>query len=225
MNLVEHAKTELELCGQAAESPGYAASLVAAVAAFASYGHSGGSSEVAIEQLNTLLQFRTLSPLTSNINEWQDRTKESGAPMWQNKRDPAAFSTDAGQTWHFVDDRMEEPKKSSLHPKKSSLHRDLKDVLNKHSAENESNTPDYILADHLINCLEIFNEAVKDRAGWYGRMDAPGQASFAYTSIPAKEGDPTPGGGRDERPHSRACGIMIHPHGVQCSKDCPTCYS
>lgn len=29
--------------------------------------------------------------------------------------------------------------------------------------------------------------------------------------------------GKDRRPHSRACGIRIHPHGVECSSDCPTC--
>ena len=49
-SLVEHAKRELELCGQTAEDPAYAASIVAAVEAFASYGHSGGSASVAIEQ-------------------------------------------------------------------------------------------------------------------------------------------------------------------------------
>jgi hypothetical protein len=36
-NLVAHARRELELCGQIAEDPAYAASLIAAVAAFASY--------------------------------------------------------------------------------------------------------------------------------------------------------------------------------------------
>lgn len=30
-------------------------------------------------------------------------------------------------------------------------------------------------------------------------------------------------GARDERPHSRACGIRQHPHGTACAKDCPTC--
>jgi hypothetical protein len=27
----------------------------------------------------------------------------------------------------------------------------------------------------------------------------------------------------DQRPHSRACGIRNHPHGPECSPDCPTC--
>lgn len=107
MSLVEHAKRELELCGQVAEDPAYAASLVAAVAAFASYGHSGGSATVGIGQLHTLLQFRTLSPLTSDHDEWIDHSEISGASLWQNRRDPAAMSIDGGQTWYFVDDRAE----------------------------------------------------------------------------------------------------------------------
>lgn len=28
---------------------------------------------------------------------------------------------------------------------------------------------------------------------------------------------------RDERPHSRACGMHAHPHGPACAADCPTC--
>lgn len=107
MSLVEHAKRELELCGQTAEDPAYAATLVAAIAAFASYGHSGGSAGIAIEQLHTLLQFRPLSPLTSDPEEWFDHGEISDSPLWQNKRDGAAFSRDGGQTWYYVDGREE----------------------------------------------------------------------------------------------------------------------
>lgn len=28
---------------------------------------------------------------------------------------------------------------------------------------------------------------------------------------------------KDNRPHSRACGITPHPHGMACAEDCPTC--
>jgi hypothetical protein len=27
----------------------------------------------------------------------------------------------------------------------------------------------------------------------------------------------------DNRPHSRACGLLLHPHGPECAVDCPTC--
>jgi hypothetical protein len=103
MSLVEHARRELELCGQYAEDPDYSESIIRAVEAFASYGHSGGSAMVAREQLHALLGFRPLSPLTSAPAEWTDQSEVSGVPMWQNKRDPSTFSTDGGKTWYSLD--------------------------------------------------------------------------------------------------------------------------
>jgi len=105
MSLVEHAIRELELSGQTAEDPAYSATLVAAIAAFASYGHSGGSAGIAIQQLHQLLQQRALSPLTSDPEEWVDHGESSNSPLWQNKRDSAAFSKDGGKTWYYVDER------------------------------------------------------------------------------------------------------------------------
>jgi hypothetical protein len=109
MSLVEHATRELELCGQTAEDPGYAASLVASIAAFASYGHSGGSAMCAIQQLTTLLNFGNLSPLTSDPDEWTDRTEMSGQPWWQSVRDSRAMSHDRGETYWLVG---EEPRQT-----------------------------------------------------------------------------------------------------------------
>lgn len=50
----------------------------------------------------------------------------------------------------------------------NSLFKELTDLLNKHSKENESNTPDFILAKYLIGCLMAFNAAMIDRDSWYG---------------------------------------------------------
>jgi len=33
---------------------------------------------------------------------------------------------------------------------------ELEHLINKHSMENRSNTPDFILADYLVRCLENF---------------------------------------------------------------------
>lgn len=108
MSLVEHAKRELELLGQTGEDPGYTATLVAAIAAFTSYGHSGGSMDPAVAQLHRLLQHRTLTPLTTDPDEWEDRSAISDSPIWQNRRDPAAFSHDGGRSWYYVDGRIED---------------------------------------------------------------------------------------------------------------------
>lgn len=42
-------------------------------------------------------------------------------------------------------------------------------VLNKYSAENMSNTPDFILAQYLLDCLAAFNRASIRRETWYGK--------------------------------------------------------
>lgn len=45
----------------------------------------------------------------------------------------------------------------------SELTEDLASVLNKHSAENSSNTPDYVLAGFLTSCLLSFEAAIDGR--------------------------------------------------------------
>lgn len=50
----------------------------------------------------------------------------------------------------------------------SELEVELSHLLNRHSAENESGTPDYILAEYLVNCLRAFESTVQRRAIWRG---------------------------------------------------------
>jgi hypothetical protein len=46
---------------------------------------------------------------------------------------------------------------------------ELEQLINKYSIESESNTPDFILAEYLGNCLNTFNTAIQRRETWYGR--------------------------------------------------------
>jgi hypothetical protein len=57
-----------------------------------------------------------------------------------------------------------------------SLVKDITYVINSHSQENGSNTPDFILAEFLVDVLNAWNVAVKKRAMWYERYDSPGQS-------------------------------------------------
>ena len=41
--------------------------------------------------------------------------------------------------------------------------KELQDLINKHSIENGSNTPDFILADYLVECLQVFENTIKRR--------------------------------------------------------------
>lgn len=48
-------------------------------------------------------------------------------------------------------------------------HRAIAAALNCYSAENRSNTPDFILADMVLACLAAFDAGVNRREEWYGR--------------------------------------------------------
>lgn len=61
-----------------------------------------------------------------------------------------------------------------IHPSPSTLTDEIKAIINRRSRENESNTPDFILAEHVVACLEAMEELVKHRDKWYGIQPQPG---------------------------------------------------
>lgn len=50
--------------------------------------------------------------------------------------------------------------------------KELETLINAYSMENGSDTPDFILADYLIDCLKAFDEATRRRTMWYAPKDA-----------------------------------------------------
>ena len=58
--------------------------------------------------------------------------------------------------------------------KQEKFRKELTTLLNSYSRENDSNTPDYILAEYMLNCYSAFNNAVNARESWYGRKTLPG---------------------------------------------------
>lgn len=59
-----------------------------------------------------------------------------------------------------------------------ALRNDIEHAINCNSAENGSNTPDFILAQYLEACLEAFDCAVYAREKWYGRDPRIGPAGM-----------------------------------------------
>jgi len=49
----------------------------------------------------------------------------------------------------------------------SNFQKELENLINCHSQENTSNTPDFILAQYLIGCLDTFNATIQQREKWY----------------------------------------------------------
>lgn len=56
--------------------------------------------------------------------------------------------------------------------KQSRLRKDIEQSINKHSIENGSDTPDFILAEYLTDCLRAFDKATIRREEWYGRKES-----------------------------------------------------
>ena len=48
---------------------------------------------------------------------------------------------------------------------------ELQMLLNSYSKENGSDTPDFILAEYMVNCLNAFDVAANQREDWYGRSN------------------------------------------------------
>lgn len=68
---------------------------------------------------------------------------------------------------------IEEPYEFEKEKEKNFLDK-LEGLINSFSKENGSNTPDFILAQYLNDCLEIWNKNVMKRSDWYGNVDRIG---------------------------------------------------
>ena len=57
----------------------------------------------------------------------------------------------------------------------SKLEKDLAGLINSECRENDSNTPDFLLAEFMMSCLDAFELASNKREVWYGVELEPGQ--------------------------------------------------
>ena len=65
----------------------------------------------------------------------------------------------------------------------NNFEKQLENLINSTSQENASNTPDFILAQYMQNCLNAFNVAVQQRETWYDRDPRP--THTATSSVPS----------------------------------------
>ncbi len=49
----------------------------------------------------------------------------------------------------------------------STFKKELAELINRYSLESGSDTPDFILANYLSNCLVNFDDIIKERDKWY----------------------------------------------------------
>lgn len=51
---------------------------------------------------------------------------------------------------------------------RQEFEKELKELINRHSMESYSETPDYILAQYLSYCLAIYDKTIAARDKWHG---------------------------------------------------------
>lgn len=78
-----------------------------------------------------------------------------------------------------VVDRAEPEGMAEHEPKEGdpemTLRDEIREAINKASAESNSNTPDHVLAAYLMDCLAAFDVATNRRDRWYGVAHRPGE--------------------------------------------------
>jgi hypothetical protein len=74
-----------------------------------------------------------------------------------------------------------------------TFEKELENLLNRHNKEIDSNTPDFLLAEYLRDCLGTWNRYVTARERWYGRS----KVSQELPDPPSSEGSRGPFSGAD----------------------------
>ena len=112
---------------------------------------------------------------------------EDGQPMALVRRDGAcAAETWSSNCWEHTSagsnkqqGRPDDPRRGAGARRKgmNELAKELSALLNKHSQENASDTPDFLLANFMLGCLAVYNDTVCAREVWYGRDKSGGPAT------------------------------------------------
>ena len=68
-----------------------------------------------------------------------------------------------------------------------TLRERIREAINCASAENRSNTPDFILAEFLADCLTAWNKAVNRRENFYSRPVVPGSIGPKPDPVPPEQ--------------------------------------
>jgi hypothetical protein len=92
---------------------------------------------------------------------------DANRPMAESKHFEEQAAPDIDPTVN-LDTWEPQSRPAVIHPRPSGLERDIAAVMNRHSEENESGTPDFILAGFLIGVLDAYNKTLGERAVWRG---------------------------------------------------------
>ena len=103
-NLLKHAERELKFIGYDGKDEYNNMAkdaILELIETFAKQGHSGFSAPYVANMFHKLANYKTLSPLTGNDDEWNDVSDISGEMLFQNNRDSRVFKSKKGA--YFLD--------------------------------------------------------------------------------------------------------------------------
>ena len=103
-NLISYAESELNRIGMTEDSPDemnvmMRKHIVHMIKEFSEEGHSGFSGRYALNILTKLLDFKPLTPLTGEDDEWHDVSEYSGKTTFQNIRCSSVFKNANGECY------------------------------------------------------------------------------------------------------------------------------
>lgn len=150
---------------------------------------------------------RALCDEVGNLHQHLDRLRMSMPPDTPTAQQARAFYNDAQDRYHWIlhnvpaaispadmVDIVEEEMRDTPQPMPGldpsveeaprTLAQDLTQVINRHSAENGRDTPDWILGNFLLGCLESFNVASRARDKWWQFKPRNGMLSTVLEAGP-----------------------------------------
>lgn len=106
-NLIKHAEREMKKAGLYDADSDYGGmipeAVIELVTALSKQGHSGMSHSLTMAVFNKVANFKPLTPISSDPDEWMEVGNDSRGLCFQNNRKPTCFSYDAGKTWYDID--------------------------------------------------------------------------------------------------------------------------
>lgn len=69
----------------------------------------------------------------------------------------------------------------------ASFREELESLINRHCIEGGSMTPDYILADYLQSCLDLWNKTTRERDRWWDHNPTIGGESVVDATGPQRD--------------------------------------
>lgn len=136
--------------------------------------HMGSGNKKFVQEANEFLRYSNVSNEGARVLDWdkgyiEEQNEEPCEEIDEDSYYGIVDNNGMMAADYKQDIETEEDLNSLRYNKDQNLGADIAEVINKHSRENESNTPDFILGEYLLDCLKAFEKCSNSREAWYGK--------------------------------------------------------